>query len=110
MNQLANNNKSLVPINKAKINPIPDEKPMLEWVDKDKLEIDHVHYQRTRKEEEPLIRSMTKDWSWAKCGALNVSMRDGTRLFISDGQARWMAASQRDDIKELPCAIYAADS
>lgn len=45
-------------------------------------------------------------FDWRLCAPLVVSKRSNETLVIIDGQHRWLAASQRDDIPYLPCCVF----
>lgn len=84
---------------------ILDDPGVFVRVPKEQLLIDH-DYQRTPSALK--IKTMAKNWSWAKCGALAVAQRsDGTK-FVIDGQHRQNAALLRADITTLPCLLYEA--
>ncbi|WP_407146663.1 DUF6551 family protein [Bradyrhizobium sp. ORS 86] len=87
--------------------PPVGSQPSIEWIHLERLSVDRT-YQRST-ENEPsrrLIASIAAKFDWRLCAPLVVSRRSDDSLTIIDGQHRWMAASQRDDIPQLPCCIF----
>lgn len=84
-----------------------DEPGAFEWLAKDRLLIDDS-YQRHQAEAK--ILAIARRWSWVACGSLIVALRPCGGLYVMDGGHRLLAARRRDDIRELPCMIYAAES
>lgn len=52
------------------------------------------------------VLAIARDWSWARFGALIVSIRDDGNAWIVDGGHRKSAADLRHDITHLPCLTY----
>lgn len=84
---------------------LKDEPGQLMLLSKHELYVDES-YQRSANDAK--ILALARDWSWVACGALIVARRDG-RLFVVDGQHRLLAARRRDDIKEMPCIVFATN-
>lgn len=85
-----------------------DEKGEFAWIRKDQLNVDES-YQRNYRAS-PKTESMRKNWSWVACNALAVALRPDGEWFVIDGQNRFLAAMQREDITELPCMIFDLDT
>jgi hypothetical protein len=85
--------------------------PTIEWIHVHMLSIDGA-YQRSIENETSrrLINSIAAKFDWRLCAPLVVSRRADETLTIIDGQHRWMAASQREDIPHLPCCIFRYES
>lgn len=81
--------------------------PSIEWVHITRLSIDTT-YQRSTDNSASwrLIASIAAKFDWRLCAPLVVSRRADDVLTIIDGQHRWMAACQRDDIPQLPCCVF----
>lgn len=84
---------------------VRDRKGEFVYVDKQRLHIDHDSYQRDPRNTDTIL-AMARDWSWIACGALSVADRGPPGLWVMDGQARWLAASRRSDIRDLPCMVF----
>jgi hypothetical protein len=85
--------------------------PTIEWIHLNRLSIDGA-YQRSIENEASrrLIISIAARFDWRLCAPLVVSRRADETLTIIDGQHRWMAASQRHDIPQLPCCVFRYES
>lgn len=85
--------------------------PSIEWIHLNRLSIDGVYQRSTDNEaSRRLIVSIAAQFDWRLCGPLVVSRRTDDTLTIIDGQHRWMAASKRDDIPQLPCCVFRYES
>lgn len=86
------------------IEPAKGEKPVISWLDTDKLQIDTA-YQRAidSPASQRLIKGIACQWDWGLCSVLLISDRGDDGLFVVDGQHRVAAARLRDDIPHLPC-------
>jgi hypothetical protein len=76
------------------------------WINKKDLSV-HPDYQR-----DPLlykVAKITAEWSWVACGVLVVANRGG-KLWIIDGQHRYLGSLRRSDIQELPCFVFETSS
>jgi hypothetical protein len=81
--------------------------PSIEWKHLARLSIDGI-YQRSPDNEASrrLIASIATKFDWRLCAPLVVSRRTDEALIIIDGQHRWLAASRRNDIPQLPCCVF----
>lgn len=81
--------------------------PSIEWVHLERLSVDES-YQRTTDNaaSRRLIANIAAKFDWRLCAPLVVARRADESLVIIDGQHRWMAASMRNDIPQLPCCIF----
>lgn len=75
-----------------------------EYISIDKLKIDYT-YQRMDISASN-VNSISRDWNWSVYTPILVSERDNGDMVIVDGQHRWMAATERGDIKSLKCEIH----
>jgi hypothetical protein len=76
-----------------------------------RLSIDDLYQRSTDNEaSRKLIASIAAKFDWRLCGSLVVSRRTDDTLTIIDGQHRWMAASRRSDIPQLPCCVFRYES
>jgi hypothetical protein len=81
--------------------------PSIEWIHLNRLSVDSAYQRSTDNEaSRRLIASITAKFDWRLCAPLVVSRRSDDALTIIDGQHRWMAASRRNDIAQLPCCIF----
>jgi hypothetical protein len=81
--------------------------PSIEWVHITRLSIDSTYQRSTdNSASRRLIASIAAKFDWRLCAPLVVSRRADDVLTIIDGQHRWMAACQRDDIPQLPCCVF----
>jgi len=85
---------------------VTDSLGELRMISKHDLVVDH-EYQRNASSGRVL--AMAKEWSWVACGAFSVADRGG-RLFVVDGQHRYLAAMRRSDIDMLPCVVFHSQS
>ncbi|WP_082364013.1 DUF6551 family protein [Rhodopseudomonas sp. AAP120] len=85
--------------------------PSIEWIHLNRLSVDEVYQRSTDNEaSRRLIASIAAKFDWRLCGPLVVSRRTDDTLTIIDGQHRWMAASRRSDIPQLPCCVFRYES
>lgn len=85
--------------------------PTIEWIHLNRLSIDEAYQRSTENEaSRRLIISIATKFDWRLCAPLVVSRRADETLTIIDGQHRWMAASQRRDIPQLPCCVFRYES
>jgi ParB-like nuclease domain len=81
--------------------------PSIEWIHLERLSVDDAYQRSTDNDaSRRLIASISVKFDWRLCAPLVVSRRADDTLTIIDGQHRWMAACQRDDIPQLPCCIF----
>lgn len=80
-----------------------DNKGRFMEISKNELSIDHTYQRRLNNLH---VNRIAKEWSWPKCGTLDVIRRLNGSLIIVDGQHRWEAAQLRPDIITLPCMIF----
>jgi hypothetical protein len=102
------NKKGLKPISKIerynwKLYDSPGE---LMYIDKKVLYIDQ-RYQRNSNSKRVL--SIASNWKWMSCGTILVADRKGL-YYVVDGQHRVLAANKREDISNLPCLVFKAES
>jgi hypothetical protein len=85
--------------------------PSIEWIHIDRLAVD-PSYQRSIANAVSLrlIASIAQNFDWRLCAPLIISRRPDGSLVIIDGQHRWAAAMERDDVPQLPCCVYSYDS
>ena len=83
-----------------------DKKGKFEEIEKEELYVD-PDYQRSKWNSKKVI-DMAARWSWVRCGALTVAIRDD-KWWTIDGATRKLAADKRSDIKKLPCMVYDLD-
>jgi ParB-like nuclease domain len=85
--------------------------PSIEWIHLNRLSVDEIYQRSTDNEaSRRLIASIAAKFDWRLCGPLVVSRRTDDTLTIIDGQHRWMAASRRGDIPQLPCCVFRYES
>lgn len=90
----------------SEINRAIGERPALEWVSVDLIDVDS-NYQREVKP--ALVDKILRRFTWAKFGAIVLSRQDGGRFAVVEGQHRWKAASLHPDVKEVPAVIVSHD-
>lgn len=91
--------------------PPVGSQPTIEWIHLGRLSIDQAYQRSTdNAASRRLIASIATKFDWRLCAPLVVSRRPDDTLTIIDGQHRWMAASQRDDIPQLPCCVFRYES
>jgi hypothetical protein len=96
---------------RPRYSPPVGSQPSIEWIHLSRLSIDDVYQRSTDNEaSRRLIASIATKFDWRLCGPLVVSRRANDSLTIIDGQHRWMAASKRDDIPQLPCCVFRYES
>lgn len=92
---------------KPRYAPPIGSQPSIEWIHLHRLSIDGAYQRSTDNEaSRRLIASIAAHFDWRLCAPLVVSRRADDTLAIIDGQHRWMAASRRDDIPQLPCCVF----
>ena len=80
-----------------------DKPGTFEEIEKEELFVD-PSYQLSRLNARKII-DMAAAWSWVRCGALTIAIREDN-WWIIDGATRKLAADKRSDIKKLPCMVY----
>lgn len=81
--------------------------PSIEWIHLNMLSVDSAYQRSTENTaSRRLIASITAKFDWRLCAPLVVSRRADDKLVIIDGQHRWLAACNRDDIVHLPCCVF----
>lgn len=96
---------------RPRYSPPIGSQPSIEWIHLSRLSIDDVYQRSTDNEaSRRLIASIATKFDWRLCGPLVVSRRADDTLTIIDGQHRWMAASKRSDIPQLPCCVFRYES
>ncbi|WP_054310003.1 ParB/RepB/Spo0J family partition protein [Mesorhizobium sp. 1M-11] len=78
------------------------EKPDLEWVRIDRIDVDR-NYQRPLKPR--LVKKILAKFAWRKFGAVVLSRQEGGRYTIVEGQHRWKAASLHPNVTEIPAIV-----
>ncbi len=86
----------------SEINRAIGEKPSLEWVSIDAIEVDS-NYQREIKP--ALVDKILRRFSWSKFGAIVLSRKDDGRFAVVEGQHRWKAAVMHPDIEQVPAVV-----
>ncbi|WP_225159205.1 DUF6551 family protein [Bradyrhizobium sp. BRP56] len=87
--------------------PPVGSQPSIEWIHLERLSIDGAYQRSTdNAASRRLISGIAAKFDWRLCAPLVVSRRPDDTLTIIDGQHRWMAASQREDIPQLPCCVF----
>jgi ParB-like nuclease domain len=85
--------------------------PTIEWIHLNRLSVDEAYQRSTENDaSRRLIMSIASKFDWRLCAPLVVSRRADETLTIIDGQHRWMAATQRHDIPQLPCCVFRYES
>ncbi len=84
--------------------PIITPRGKFMWINKHKLQIDHVNYQRVNIVHSKVV-TIAKNWSWIAAASIVVANRHGT-FFIIDGQYRTLAAKLRTEIEQMPCMVW----
>lgn len=89
-------------------NPPPvGSPPSIEWIHVNTLSVDSAYQRSTENAaSRRLIAGITAKFDWRLCAPLVVSRRADDKLVIIDGQHRWLAARNRDDIAHLPCCVF----
>jgi hypothetical protein len=91
--------------------PPVGSQPTIEWIHLTRLSIDGAYQRSTENDaSRRLIISIATKFDWRLCAPLVVSRRADESLTIIDGQHRWMAASLRHDIPQLPCCVFRYES
>lgn len=90
----------------SEINRAIGERPALEWVNVELIDVDG-NYQRAIKP--ALVDKILRKFSWAKFGALVLSRQEGGRYTVVEGQHRWKAASLHPDVQAVPAVIVRHD-
>lgn len=83
-------------------------RPKLMWIKLAQLTVDSSYQRGVKKDGRASVGRMAREFSWRRCGALNVAPIAGDKYAVIDGQHRLLAAAKRGDIAELPC--YVVDS
>jgi hypothetical protein len=86
--------------------PTLSNKPgVLMGVPKTELQVDKTYQRRVNVR---AVHRIALNWNYIACGALICSMRgpNASIYYIVDGQHRWEAAKQREDVKEIPCLVF----
>jgi hypothetical protein len=92
---------------KQKYAPPVGSLPSIEWIHLGRLTIDGAYQRSTNNEpSRRLIASIAAKFDWRLCAPLVISRRPDGTFTIIDGQHRWLAASKRDDIPQLPCCVF----
>ena len=86
----------------TEINTKIGEKPELQWVSVDLIDVDR-NYQRELKT--ALVDKILRRFAWTKFGALVLSRQENGRYTVVEGQHRWKAACLHPDISEVPAVI-----
>lgn len=86
----------------SEINREVGERPTLEWVSVDLIDVDN-NYQRELKTS--LVEKILRRFAWSKFGALVLSRQENGRFTVVEGQHRWKAACLHPDISEVPAVI-----
>lgn len=86
----------------------PSDPGVFLMVKKQDLNIDGA-YQRDAVSETK-VREIASGWDWRLFGTLSVILRPDQTLWVYDGGHRCRASFLRDDITELPCMVFEADS
>lgn len=89
----------------SEINRAIGEKPALEWVPVDQIDVDR-NYQRDIRPK--LVEKILKRFSWAKFGAIVLARQDDGRFAVVEGQHRWKAATLHPDVDAVPAVIIGA--
>lgn len=84
------------------INRAIGEKPSLEWVPVEAIDVDQ-NYQRPLKQS--LVDKILKKFTWAKFGAVVLSRKEGGRYTVIEGQHRWTAAKLHPNVREVPAIV-----
>jgi hypothetical protein len=82
--------------------PNPGELPVVDWIAKDLIDVDHA-YQRP--EDAARAEKIARSFSWSKFGAIVVVPKDGGRYAVIDGQHRAAAAKLHPLVDNLPAVI-----
>jgi len=98
-------------VRRPRYSPIRGALPTIEWVHLQQLSIDGAYQRSTdNPSSRRLIASIRFNFDWRLCPPLVVSRRPDDTFVIIDGQHRWLAASGREDIPQLPCCVFRYDS
>ncbi|QUS39631.1 hypothetical protein RPMA_12860 [Tardiphaga alba] len=96
---------------RQRFEPPVGSQPSIEWIHLHRLSVDNAYQRSTNNAaSRRLITSISTKFDWRLCAPLVVARRTDDTLTIIDGQHRWMAACERDDIPQLPCCIFRYDS
>lgn len=82
------------------------ERPTLEWVRLDLIDVDR-NYQRELRSS--LVEKILSKFSWRKFGALVLTRKPEGRFSVVEGQHRWKAACLHPEIDEVPAVIVSHD-
>lgn len=86
----------------AAVSGHPGQKPDLEWVDIDRIDVDR-NYQRELKPRQ--VERILKGFRWAKFGAVMLAQKEDGRFMCFDGQHRLEAARLHPMISQVPASI-----
>lgn len=90
----------------TEINRQIGERPTLDWIGIDAIEVDS-NYQRELKPN--LVDKILRTFTWAKFGAIVLSRQADGKFTVVEGQHRWKAASLHPDVTEVPAVIVTHD-
>jgi hypothetical protein len=82
------------------------ERPSLEWVRLDLIDVDR-NYQRELRPS--LVEKILGKFSWRKFGAIVLTRKPEGRFSVVEGQHRWKAACLHPDVEEVPSVIVSHD-
>lgn len=83
----------------------PLDKPgELKYLPKSALYVDHRYQRQATK---PRVLKIASELTWAAFGVLLVAKRPGdARLYVFEGQHRYLAAMLRSDVTNVPCIVF----
>lgn len=88
----------------SEINLSVGDRPTLEWVDVDLIDVDH-NYQRDIDGKQ--VQKILKGFRWDHFGAVVLAKKADGRFSVTDGQHRCSAAKLHPQIKEVPALVTA---
>jgi hypothetical protein len=95
---------TMIPINEENIFRDPGEVPVLDWIDKNLIDIDQA-YQRGL--DEARVQRIVDWFEWRSFGALVVAKAESGRYRCIDGQHRLEAAKRHPKVGVVPAVIIA---
>lgn len=82
---------------------VVDKPPEILWIHKSQLNVDRSYQRPVSKER---VLKIAREFSWLRFLLLGVVRRKDGSFWIFDGQHRKGGADLREDVQEVPCAVF----